>query len=40
MDLFTNPDLFRVIDEYTDLINIRDELVGDAEQLKYLLTFK
>ena len=24
----------------TDLINIRDELVGDAEQLKYLLTFK
>ena len=29
-----------VLDEYTDLINIRDELVGDAEQLKYLLSFK
>jgi len=29
-----------ILDEYTDLINIRDELVGDAEQLKYLLTFK
>jgi hypothetical protein len=29
-----------VLDEYTELINIRDELVGDAEQLKYLLTFK
>jgi hypothetical protein len=29
-----------VLNEYTELINIRDELVGDAEQLKYLLTFK
>jgi len=29
-----------VLDKYTDLINIRDELVGDAEQLKYLLSFK
>lgn len=29
-----------VLDNYTDLINMRDELVGDAEQLKYLLTFK
>lgn len=29
-----------VLDNYTDLINVRDELVGDAEQLKYLLTFK
>ena len=29
-----------VLGEYTDLINIRDELVGDAEQLKYLLSFK
>jgi hypothetical protein len=29
-----------VLEDYTDLINIRDELVGDAEQLKYLLTFK
>ena len=29
-----------VLGEYTDLINIRDEIVGDAEQLKYLLTFK
>ena len=29
-----------VLDEYTDLINIRDELVADAEQLKYLLSFK
>lgn len=29
-----------VLEEYTDLINVRDELVGDAEQLKYLLTFK
>lgn len=29
-----------VLGDYTDLINIRDELVGDAEQLKYLLSFK
>jgi len=29
-----------LLDNYTDLINVRDELVGDAEQLKYLLTFK
>jgi hypothetical protein len=29
-----------VLGDYTDLINIRDELAGDAEQLKYLLTFK
>ena len=29
-----------VLAEYTDLINIRDELVADAEQLKYLLSFR
>ena len=29
-----------ILGEYTELINVRDELVGDAEQLKYLLTFK
>lgn len=29
-----------ILANYTDLINIRDELVGDIEQLKYLLTFK
>ena len=29
-----------VLDNYTDLINVRDEIVGDVEQLKYLLTFK
>lgn len=29
-----------LLDNYTDLVNIRDELVGDAEQLKYLLSFK
>lgn len=29
-----------VLDNYTDLINVRDELVGDVEQLKYLLSFK
>ena len=29
-----------ILGNYTDLINIRDELVGDAEQLKYLLSFK
>jgi hypothetical protein len=29
-----------ILAEYTELINVRDELVGDAEQLKYLLTFK
>jgi hypothetical protein len=26
--------------KYTELLNIRDEIVGDAQQLKYLLTFK
>jgi hypothetical protein len=25
---------------YSELLNIRDELIGDAAQLKYLLTFK
>lgn len=29
-----------ILDNNTALINVRDELVGDAEQLKYLLTFK
>ena len=29
-----------ILDDNTDLINIRDELVADADQLKYLLTFK
>jgi hypothetical protein len=29
-----------ILDNYTDLINVRDELVGDIEQLKYLLTFQ
>jgi hypothetical protein len=29
-----------ILGNYSDLINIRDELVGDAEQMKYLLTFK
>jgi hypothetical protein len=29
-----------VLENYTDLINIRDELVGDLEQLKYLLSFQ
>ena len=29
-----------VLNNNTDLINIRDELVGNAEQLKYLLAFK
>lgn len=29
-----------VLGNYTDLINLRDELVGDVEQFKYLLTFK
>ena len=28
-----------VLDDNTDLINIRDEMLADAEQLKYLLTF-
>lgn len=28
-----------ILAEYTDLINVRDEMVGDLEQLKYLLTF-
>jgi hypothetical protein len=29
-----------VLADYTDLISIRDDLIADAEQLKYLLTFK
>ena len=29
-----------VLNNNSDLINIRDELVGNAVQLKYLLTFK
>ena len=30
----------KVIATYSELLNIRDEMVGDAEQFKYLLTFK
>ena len=26
--------------DYTELINLRDELLSDLEQLKYLLTFQ
>lgn len=25
--------------EYTDLLNLRDEMIGDASKLRYLLTF-
>ena len=32
--------LDKVINTYSELLNIRDEMVADAEQLKYLLTFK
>ncbi|QKF94652.1 hypothetical protein QKU48_gp1194 [Fadolivirus algeromassiliense] len=42
LDNFTN--LLRQLDTYmaknTELLNIRDEMIGDAQQLKYLLTFK
>jgi hypothetical protein len=30
----------KVINKYSELLNIRDEMVADAKQLKYLLTFK
>lgn len=29
-----------ILDNYTDLTNVRDEMAGDLEQLKYLLSFK
>lgn len=29
-----------VMSKYTELLNLRDELIADAEQFKYLLTFK
>ena len=29
-----------ILSDYTDLISLRDELLSDIEQLKYLLTFK
>lgn len=29
-----------ILDNYTDLTNVRDEMSGDLEQLKYLLSFK
>ena len=29
-----------ILDDHTDLINIRDELLSEIDQLKYLLTFK
>ena len=29
-----------IIGKYPELLNIRDEMLGDAEQLKYLLHFK
>ena len=30
----------KIINKCTELLNIRDEMIGNAEQLKYLLTFK
>jgi|LakMenE18May11ns_1017448.scaffolds.fasta_scaffold9206555_2 hypothetical protein len=30
----------KIISNYPELLNIRDEIVADAEQFKYLLTFK
>lgn len=33
-------DTFEGISNRTDLLTIRDEMMADAEQLKYLLTFK
>jgi len=29
-----------ILEDHTDLINLRDELLSEIEQLKYLLTFK
>jgi len=29
-----------ILSNYTELINLRDELLSDLEQLKYLLTFQ
>ena len=37
---FLRTGIDELLADYTDLINVRDEIVGDAEQLKYLLTFK
>lgn len=38
INILRNCDQF--INTYTELTNIRDEMVGDINQLKYLLTFK
>ena len=36
---YLNTGINDVLDDRTDLINIRDELLSEANQLKYLLTF-
>ena len=36
MDLFTNPDLFRIIDEYTDLRSLCDTSVSFSELKQYI----
>jgi hypothetical protein len=32
--------LDEIIGKCTELLNLRDEMIGNAEQFKYLLTFK
>ena len=40
MILYLQTKINTILDNNTDLINLRDELLSDLEQLKYLLTFK
>ena len=40
MNSYLREKINPILDNNTELINIRDELIGDIQQLKYLLTFK
>ena len=40
MVIYLREKINDILDNNTELINIRDELISDLEQLKYLLTFK
>lgn len=39
MDLFTNPDLFRVINTYTDLRSLCDTCIVLSTLKKYIFTY-
>ena len=40
MIIYLTDNITDILNDHTELINIRDELLSEIEQLRYLLTFK